>query len=441
MDSQMTRALTADNPWLAGEAQSQALSPWLSRFLPKGYRPRQLELNAAMLEQTARATLVVGPRQAGKSTLIWKTLADAGGPVVYLNCEDPSIRQGLVSPATFLADLDTIDPAKHPLFFEEVQALDEAGLFLKGLVDRRCGRPIVATGSSAFDLESKTRESLAGRAQRHLLLPFSVREQGLHLRSRGAIRQQQLRDIVTTSAVWGGYPRVVASKAPEQELAELVEAFIVRDVSDRFRIRRTAAFRKILQLAASQIGNLVNFSEWAALAGISNDTVLEHCQLLENAHIIRLVRPFVGGKRAEITSAPKIFFIDNGVRNQIYGGFHAITDRADRGALFENLVFSELRKTLNPLLDSIRYWRSKSGAEVDFVVEHQGRILALEVKAGDVRGKLSRAARSFIDAYRPEVFAVVNRETYSPQALDSTQVVFWPFEELTDRLETWLATG
>ena len=225
-------------------------------------------------------------------------------------------------------------------------------------------------------------------------------------------------------ALFGGYPSVVLADRPAAELAQLVEAFVVRDASDRFRIRNVAAFRKVLELAASQIGNLTNFSEWAALAGVSNDTVAEHCRLLEETHVLRLVRPFVGGKRAEITAAPKIYFLDNGIRNQLFGGFGGLAERADRGALVENLVFSELAKLTNPLLHTLRYWRSKASAEVDFVLEHRGRILAFEVKAGDARGRVSRSARSFIDAYAPQRLVVVSPVVYPEQTIATTTVQF-----------------
>jgi uncharacterized protein len=422
MDESLIRAVRTANPWLRGEP----LGPWFARYLPAVYVRRQLRVVA-----DHRVVLVVGPRQAGKSTVIWKTLADAGGPALYLNCEDPSIRTWLQSPALFLADLEELAPAVPALFFEEVQALPEAGLFLKGLVDHRTGKKIYATGSASFDLEAKTRESLAGRARRHLLLPLSISEIAAasdgpegpaEARPGAALRRAELADTIERLLVYGSYPTVYMAAERREELATLVESFIVRDASDRFRIRHVAALRKILELAASQIGNLCNFSEWAALAGVTHDTVAEYCRILEDTHVLRMLRPFIGGKRAELTKASKAYFLDNGIRNQLFGGFAAARHRADRGALVENLVFSELYKHLNPLLDSIRYWRSKSKAEVDFVVEHQGRVLACEVKAGDVRGKISRSARSFIDAYRPQRFLVVHDGARDTLDLDGTPV-------------------
>jgi uncharacterized protein len=315
MDPQLRRVLLSENPWLQGAD----LLSWIRRFLPPGYIPRHLRLVA-----DDRVVLVVGPRQAGKSTLLWKTLEEAAEPVLFVHCEEPSMREWLSSPAAFLADVGDIakDAGQiRALFFEEIQRLPEAGLFLKGLVDRRTGLRIYATGSSSFDLESATRESLAGRAQRHLLLPLSLAEAGAALPGGPLAHEEGLSRLVEQMMVYGGYPTVLTSADPRRDLASLVEAFVVRDASDRFRIRHTAALRKILELAASQVGNLVNLSEWASLSNVSNDTVADYCRLLEETHLIRLVRPFVGGKRAEITSARKVYLLDNGVRNQLFCGF------------------------------------------------------------------------------------------------------------------------
>ena len=411
----LLRVLRADNPWLDG----RPLADWFARFLPERVIPRR-----PLPDAQERVCLVVGPRQAGKSTLIWLELARRGEPCLLLNCEEPTVREWLTSPAEFLADLDEVAPDVPALFFEEVQMLPEAGLFLKGVVDRRTGRRVYATGSSSFDLEAGTRESLAGRASRVLLLPLSLEELGATVQAAPRLAEQAHDEQVRAGLLLGGYPRVLVSAEPQRVLAELVEAFVVRDASDRFRIRHVGAFRKVLELAASQVGNLVNFSEWASIAGASNDTVADHCRLLEETHILRLVRPFVGGKRAELTSAPKVYLLDNGVRNQLFGGFGPAEGRADRGALFENLVHAELAKLTNPLLHSIRYWRSKSGAEVDFVLEHQGRLLACEAKAGAVRPHISRSARSFVDAYAPKRLLVVSQSSHPEQSLGQTRVQF-----------------
>ena len=411
----LIKVLTLDNPWLAGAP----LAPWYARYLPPRFIPRTCRLTA-----DHRVCLVVGPRQTGKSTLIWKTIADTERPVLYLNCEEPAIRAWLVSPAAFLADIQILVHGETPLFFDEIQHLEEAGLFLKGLADRKTGRLIYATGSSSFDLQAKTRESLTGRAMRHLLLPFSLEETRHGLNIPPALEPNRLPALVHRMVVYGGYPSVYTSEAPLSELTGLVEAFLIRDASDRLRIKHVAAFRKLLELIATQIGNLCNYSEWATVCGISAGTVREYVSILEDSHVARLIRPFVGGKRAEVTSTPKAYFVDNGLRNQVFGGFIAYDQRADRGSLLENFLFSELYKAINPILDTIRFWRSKSGAEVDFVLEQHGLLSAWEAKAGLSRPKVSRSSRSFIEAYRPRAFFVVSENRFPSLRIGETPVHF-----------------
>ncbi len=443
MEEFVVRVLVADNPWLeslaggtVGTGERGDISDWYNKFVPEKYLERTIRL-----EPNHRASLVVGPRQVGKSTLIWKYFSQEGKPVLFLNCEEPALRQWLTSPALVWDGLSRLVDPPVPLFFEEVQQLPEAGLFLKGLVDKRIGVPIIATGSSSFDLESKTRESLAGRAVRYLMLPLSLQEAVKKGQDARVMQERHYSTRMQEMICYGGYPPVLLSKNPQNELAGLVESFIIRDASDRFRIRYPAAFRKLMELSAGQIGNLCNYSEWAALTGISNDTVSEYINLLEETHVIKLLRPFIGGKRAELTNAPKVYFIDNGIRNVVFGGFGSVENRPDKGALWENFAFSEIYKVINPLLDTIHYWRSKGGAEVDFVIKSRGRIAACEIKSGDPRGKLSRASKSFIEAYQPSLFLTASKDIHPSFSLGATQVRFIRLFELAQVVKEWLNKG
>ena len=432
MREHLRRVLAQDNAWLAG----RSVADWTRPHLPERFVPREVRL-----APSERVCLVVGPRQAGKSTLVWKTLADAKRPALFLDCEEPAIREWLRSPASFLADIGTFLPPEAALFLEEVQALPDAGRFLKGLVDRRPGRIIFATGSSSFDLEDRTRESLAGRADRVLVLPYSFAELAAVTPAPPLLAPDVEDDLLRRLLVFGGYPSVHAAASAEAELARLLEAFVIRDASDRFRIRHLTAFRTVLELAASQVGNLVRFQEWAAIAGVSNDTVAEYARLLENTHVIRLLRPFVGGKRAELTHAPKAFFVDNGLRNVVFGGFAPAEGRADRGFLLESFVFAEIARSTNPLLHGLHYWRSKGGAEIDFVVTHRGRLLACEVKWGDARGRITRSMRSFLSAYEPELLLVAHAGDTGERREGPTTLRFVRPGEVAPQVSAFVGNG
>ena len=102
----------------------------------------------------------------------------------------------------------------------------------------------------------------------------------------------------------------------------------------------------MLKLAAAQSGNLINLSEWGSIAGIGRDTVASYLEILESGHVVVPLPPFAGGRRSEITGTPKIFLVDNGIRNHLLYDFKALEERADAGAALENWIFAELWKAL-----------------------------------------------------------------------------------------------
>ncbi len=433
MNLDIQALIIRDNPWLESQGQ---VEDWLRFRLPDPFVPRKAAQRVQeRWREPNRAHLVIGPRQAGKSTTIWQHLADEGEPVLFIDCEQTLVKEWCRSAPLLLGDLEDLLPRRVTLFFEEVQHLDEAGLFLKGLVDRRPGVPVFVTGSSSFYLRSRTRESLAGRASRTRLFPFSFAETLWDLSGQPELlRLRKTDERLQRHLVFGGYPAVWLNQDPEIVLTDLVEAIILRDASDLFRINRPDAFRRLLRLAAMQVGSLINLSEWASIVGVSRDTVASYIEILESSHVVRTVSPFAGGRRSELTRSPKVYFLDNGVRNRLLHDFKPFEERVDKGALFENWVFSELWKQL-PDGATLHFWRSTSGAEVDFVIVHGKTLVGVEVKTtGPKRTKLPRAARSFIQAYRPQKLLVVNMGYTAAEQVGDTDVRWIEPTQLADHL-------
>jgi len=423
LKSEVQNRILQYNPWLTQPDQADAL---LRRYLPETYVPREAE---PVQLQNDRALLIVGPRQSGKSTLAWRLLQSSSLNILYLNLEDPLLRSALGAAVELSALLRERYHFIQAVFLDEAQHLADAGIFVKGMVDAKLGIPILVTGSSSFHLMSRTRESLAGRADRLRLLPFSLKELLRRENPANPVAAKNLAEkIFLRQMIYGSYPAVYLAPADPDRvrlLSDLSEALILRDASDLFRIKRVDVFRKLLTLLAGQAGSLVNFSELASVCHVDAGTIHAYVEILEESHIVKVVRPFARGKRRELTTSPKVYFVDNGIRNQLLNAFSAdIPLRTDKGALMENWVFSELYKRL-PLTASIHFWRSRAGGEVDFVVEQAGKLTALEVKSADLdRPRLSRAAHSFIDAYQPERFVVLNRSLETHLTIDSHPVDF-----------------
>ncbi len=434
MIPELRAILLHDNPWIADLGR---LQPWLERHVPDCWIERSVRTSKVRWHDPRRGHLVIGPRQAGKSSLLRAWLRERGEPALHLDCEQALVREWCASAPLFLDGLASLLPSPPALLLDEAQRLDEAGLFVKGLIDRRYPEPVLVTGSSSWHLGARTRESLAGRATRTRLLPFSLAEVTADLQARPpALREHLALERFARHVRVGGYPDVWLSDEGPGLLAELVEAFVIRDASDLFRITRPAALRRLLKLVAHQVGSLVNFSEWASLLGISHSTVESYLSILEEGHVLQLLRPFAGGRRSELTSRPKAFFLDPGVRNHLVGDFRDLDERADAGALLETWVFSELAKAL-PLDRTIHFWRSTSGAEVDFVVAGGPALVAVEVKAARLtRPKIPRPARSFVGAYEPSHLLVVNRGYEGVDTLGSTTVRWLKPPDLTAAVET-----
>lgn len=427
------------NPWLS---QPEKAGQFMARFIPKTYIPREAEETRARPD---RAMLVIGPRQSGKSTMVWHRLLPISPHVLFLNMEDPLLNSALGSVMDLVEHLQEDYSFVKALFIDEIQHMNEAGLFLKGLVDSRLHVPIWVTGSASFHLRSKTRESLAGRASRQRLLPFSLRELLSHANPANPVAARQIAEkALVDLLVFGGYPAVYLEQDKDQKrmlLSDLVEALILRDASDLYRIKRVDAFRRLLTLLAGQVANLINLSELASICGVDVGTISAYVEILQESHVLKNLSPFAGGKRREITTAPKVFFIDNGIRNQLLNSYsQELALRTDRGQLLENWVFTEIWKVL-PFQSTVKFWRSKSGAEVDFVIEHGQRLYGVEVKASALKQpKLGRPARSFIEAYRPDGFAVVNLELEHSSRMEHCDVSFIPPHALPEWLSSWMRT-
>ncbi len=432
MDQWVRERLLLLNPWLEEPAR---FGEEVGRRLPARLVPRRLARAPAV--ERGKVRLVVGPRQAGKSTLVWSDLAGAEArSVLFILGEEPLLRGWASSPLVMMRDLDAELPSVRTLFFDELQHVDNAALMLKGLVDARRGYQIVATGSSSFHLMDRVRESLAGRATRQVLLPFSVAELAAEDAALPpAVARQRRTEVVRRMLVDGSYPGVWLAVDPRRELLELVEAFVLRDVSDRFRIQRPEAFRRLLQLLAGQIGQMLNLAELASHLGIAVSTVREYVNLLEETWIVRLLPPFAGGRRVEVTSAARVHFVDLGLRNAVLGLLdHDLERRPDLGALVEGLTFSELLKSVGPGW-GLHYWRAKGGAEVDFVLVQGERRIAVEAKVHPRRA-MSRSLRSFIAAYAPELVLIVTLapSASAAQAPDDRRIRVVPLDQLGEEI-------
>ena len=344
-------------------------------------------------------TILTGARQTGKSTLL-KQLEDdckqSGIPAIFLNLENKSILAELNKSPLALFHFLPETEQRIVVFVDEVQYLDDPSNFLKLLYDEHASKlKIVATGSSAFYIDSNFKDSLAGRKRVFTLYTCSFEE---HLLLRGKTeflkeagrlsRQKGARSVLLSTLevewsnymLYGGYPAVVLEPDVEEKkllLNEIKDSFVKRDLLES-GVKNETAFYFLFRILAEQTGNLLNVSEISTTLRIKTETVENYLLILRKCFYIALVKPFFRNLRKELTKMPKVYLLDTGLRNCLLNNFAPLSFRLDKGALWENAYFRMLLNSYPQ--DEIFYWRTSAGNEVDFVLPNIQNPYAVEVK-------------------------------------------------------------
>jgi predicted AAA+ superfamily ATPase len=374
MNSNLIELVEFTNPWL------KDISVLLHDN--KEYWPRLAESALLAPVWDEFCTILLGPRQVGKTTL-GKILAarwcEAGRfeTLIYLNCDLADIRSGLEGGPLFIRDLlKRCKLVKPIIFIDEVQRLLEPGLLLKAIIDLNLPIKLLASGSSQLEMRSKMQEFLTGRHMSAVILPFNWEE--------GPANDFEQR------VIYGSYPKLLKSVEKKLILGQLYEDYISKDIIEILRLSRPEAMERLVGLMAHAAGQLVNYESLAKDTQLSAPTVKQYLSVLEKTFVLYRLTPFVGNKRSELTSNPVYYFIDNGFRNQALRNFSNLSNRTDIGLLIQNFVFQEILKYQYSYFKkfNIHYWRTKGGAEVDFVIDfYDHTILPIEIKYQTFRNK------------------------------------------------------
>jgi len=402
--------------------------------------------------------IVIGPRQSGKTTLLRMLIHELNkqeihkDKIFYINLDTAPPLEQFENPMLLVKLLSSRRQGKERLylFIDEVQRLKNPGKFLKGIYDLEENIKIFVSGSSSLEIKSKIKEYLTGRKRETYLLPISYREYvdfekkipisldqiPLEPSTIGEWRESEslygeyLRGKMAHLSIYGSYPAVLMEKDSRERmevLAEIYRSYLKKDVVEFLKIGNSEVFSHLLKVLASQVGNLINKSELCSLLGSNSVTLTKYMDILKETYVTGYLPPYVSSKRNEVKSSHKCYFIDNGLRNFAIRHFNALEDRSDRGALIENLVFGELAKNGFLLDEGLHYWRTKGGAEMDFVISHNGSNLPVEIKSGPAKpGLLSRSFHSYLDNFSPTQAIFLNRNLFHIQQFKKTQVFYIP---------------
>jgi uncharacterized protein len=392
-------------------------------------------------------SLIVGPRQAGKTTLMLQLqdyLKKKNEDTLFLSLDFETDMPHFISQNALLDRIRLEFGEKTGyVFIDEIQRKENAGIFLKGLYDMQTPFKFIISGSGSIELKEKVHESLAGRKRMFELHTVSLKEfinykTGYKYEDRldeyFRIKKAEGLALLMEYLNFGGYPRVILEDTLKEKLKitdEIYSSYIEKDISYLLRVERIDAFGNLIRLLAGQIGNLVNINELSSTLGISVQTVKNYLAYAEKTFVVKRVTPYHRNIRKEISKSPVLYFNDLGLRNFSSGQFGRHTMFSDMGFLFQNLVYRLLIEKTKDNDCTLHFWRTKDRAEVDFIIDKGTEVIPVEVKCRQMKDKaIARSLRSFISKYSPKEAWVVNMGLKDEEIIGETKVKFFPVFDL-----------
>lgn len=312
---------------------------------------------------------ILGPRQAGKTTLAKTSLKD----YAYANLEDPETREiATHDPKGFLAGFE------GGTIIDEIQRVPELLSYIQVQVDAegQTGR-FVLTGSHQLSLHQAITQSLAGRTAILNLLPLSI-----HELSQGGIRFDRFEDYCFS----GFLPRIYEqAQRPTTAYANYYRTYIERDVRQLIQLKDASLFEKTVKLLAGRTGQIVDYSSLANDVGVDAKTIRHWISILEASFILFKLPPYYENFGKRVIKSPKYYFTDVGLLGYLLGIREAdqITRDPLVGQIFENLVVVECLKTRynRGQAADLYFFRDSKGNEVDLLAKTGRALQAFEIKS------------------------------------------------------------
>lgn len=313
---------------------------------------------------------VIGPRQAGKTTLVKAALPD----YTYVSLENPETRQlAIEDPKAFLQRY----PGK--VIFDEIQRTPDLLSYLQEIVDQRGQNgQFVLTGSHQLQLREAITQSLAGRTGVLHLLPLSMAE----------LDAADIRFSGPEAYIFQGFmPRVYDQRQrPHTAYANYYQTYVERDVRQLIRLKDVLLFEKFIKLLAGRVGQIINYQSLASDVGVDGKTIKQWLSILEASYVVFPLPPYFEnfGKRA--IKSPKYYFTDTGLLCYLLGieKVEQVFRDPLMGHLFENMVVLEALKARynQGRAAELYFYRDSQGNEIDVLHRSGGTLMGIEIKAG-----------------------------------------------------------
>jgi predicted AAA+ superfamily ATPase len=373
----------------------------------KRLRPRWFAKNLESALKVLPVTVVTGARQTGKTTLA-KSLSPSRA---YFTLDDVGVLdQAERQPDSLLRS--------RPVTLDEVQRTPPLLLAVKRAVDeeRRAG-DFLLTGSANLLLMHRVADTLAGRAIYLELPPFcpaewQQRKTALQPLDRLFASDFDIREWPAETGDWpawllrGGYPPALAIASDSDRslwFSAYIQTYLERDLRQLSAVSSLPDFQRVMALAAHRTGRLLNQADVARDAALTHPTTHRYLNLLETGCLVTRIRPYATNPNVALVKTPKLLWTDCGLAAALAGikTPAEATARPDSGFWLEQALYQTLQtwRALDPLQRRLHFWRDRPGHEVDFILEQNGKLVALEIKSGStVTSSDASGIRAFRDS-------------------------------------------
>ena len=389
--------------------------------------------------------IIHGARQVGKTSIMMylqNRLIFRNEQTIYIDLEDGRmvnlLDRGVDEFIKYLTEQglnrEVLERENKKLFIliDEIQYLDNPSSFLKLLADHYHYLKIIVSGSSSFEMKSKFKDSLVGRTVNFEVFPLSFTEfltfkeiPFIYSKNYTPERIAELKSLFYEYLLYGGYPKIVLAPeiaVKEKYLQQIIDTYIRKDIRDLASIKNVDKFNRLLEVLASQSGNLLNLTEISNTCNLARETVENYLFLLEQTYIIRMIRPFSRNIRSEITKTPKVFFYDTGLMQVLW---LKRLQQEVLGSVFETGVYSELVKLYGN--SQVNFWRTQDKKEIDFVVSLPTAKIPIEAKI-HFPHNIPPVLQTFLKAYPPQNNAPVGYRIASLEGEPAEEGMIYPWQ-------------
>jgi predicted AAA+ superfamily ATPase len=331
---------------------------------------REARIKLIDLSKSFKAIAVIGPRQAGKTTLVKTTFPNKP----YYSLENPDIRSfANDDPRGFLKSMP------NGAILDEVQRVPLLFSYLQEILDNSSQKGIfILTGSNNFLLQENISQTLAGRVAYLNLLPFTANE----------LKSEKLLPETDEEILFKGfYPPIYDQNInPTDWMPNYIKTYIERDVRQIKNVTDLLVFEKFMRVLAGRTGQELNLSAISNEVDVNLKTIQSWIGILENSFIIYLLKPYYHNYNKTIVKRPKVYFYDTGLVCSFLRISNAtqLENHPLKGSIFETMVVIELVKKFTNIgiTPPLFYWRDKTGHEIDVVVDNNGKLTPIEIKSG-----------------------------------------------------------